>query len=1043
MSISSTQSPAPNDWENVQVFQRNRLTSRAYFIPYQDEVAALTYERGNSPAIQLLNGRWKFSFSETPALAPAQFFAETFDVSGWDEVAVPGCWQLQGYGRPHYTNVVYPFPIDPPHVPTENPTGCYRRDFLLPANWLDQQIRLRFEGVDSAFHVWVNGKEVGYSQGSRNPAEFDITALVRPGHNSVSVRVYQWSDGSYIEDQDMWWLSGIFRDIYLLALPSVRLDDFFVQTDLDKEYQNALLRVKASFSQSGSQRQTKCQLELRLLDTLGQPLPGVETTTSVVVAPGEPATVELELPVSNPQKWSAESPYLYHLLLIQRDEQGEILQVIPQRVGFRAIELKGGNFLVNGVPIMLKGVNRHEHHPDFGRAVPFDWMREEVLLMKQYNINAVRTSHYPDDPRFYDLCDEYGLYVIDEADLECHGFNQTPEPQKWTSDNPAWEALYLDRIERMVQRDKNHPCIIMWSLGNEAFYGRNHATMYHWAKANDPTRLVHYEGDQEAKTADVYSRMYASVDTIKEFAEKKAIDKPLILCEYAHAMGNGPGGLLEYWEAFYHHKRLQGGFVWEWRDHGIRRTTDDGKEYFAYGADFGDQPNDGNFILDGLLLSDCTPTPGLVEYKKILEPVVVTALDLAAGKVSLLNRYDFISLDHLTLSWNIMEDARVVQSGSFPLPSIAAGESAAITIPFANPVSFQRNKDSWLNLSFRLANDFSWAGAGHEVAWAQFLLQSATETLAPVSPNDTLPLQCWEVDGKLHIKGADFALAFDQIYGTISAWSFHGQDLLIQGPRLDFWRAPTDNDHIDFNQTPAEQQWRQAGLHWLQHRVQSVTWRQDEESGVVVIRVGTRIAPPILAWGIDCTSVYTISGSGDVRIDVQGIPRGTFPRTLARLGLVMTLPERLNQVSWYGRGPGEAYRDTKQANRFGLYRKRVEELFTRYECPQENGNRTDVRWVTLTDPRGVGLFARIAPQFDFSAHHFTAEDLEKAKHLHELQPRKEITLHLDYAQHGIGSSSCGPGALPQYELLTQEFHFQARLRPFASDLISPMELSRR
>ncbi len=452
---------------------------------------------------------------------------------------------------------------------------------------------------------------------------------------------------------------------------------------------------------------------------------------------------------------------------------------------------------------MLKGVNRHEHHPDLGRTIPLRWMQEAVQLMKQYNINAVRTSHYPDDPRFYDLCDEYGLYVIDETDLECHGFDQDetdqayhgagelPEPQEWTSDNPEWQAAYLDRLTRMVQRDKNHACIIMWSLGNESFYGRNFAAMYKWAKANDPTRLVHYERDQAALTADVYSLMYASIDTLQAFGATPGQDKPLILCEYAHAMGNGPGGLLEYWDTFYRYKGLQGGFVWEWQDHGIRRTASDGSSYFAYGGDFGDRPNDGNFVIDGLLFSDQTPSPGLLEYKKVIEPVVVDSIDPATGAISLVNRYDFISLDHLYLSWNVMEDERVYQAGTLPLPQIAAGEQAIITVPFAGTDALRQDKDYWLNLNFRLAHDMPWASAGHEVAWTQFPLQEAHTVL--LAAEALAPLECQETARQLQIVGSDFVIEFDRVYGLITAWSFQGLHLLTEGPRLDLWRAPTDN----------------------------------------------------------------------------------------------------------------------------------------------------------------------------------------------------------------------------------------------------------
>lgn len=1033
--MHDTNSQTPNDWENQHLLQRGRLKSRAYFIPFQTEDMALTYERGNSPLFQLLNGSWKFQYATTPALAPQDFFAATFDVSDWDAITVPGCWQLQGYGRPQYTNVQYPFPVDPPHVPTENPTGSYRRTFSVPTSWHGQQIRLRFEGVDSAFQVWVNGVEVGYSQGSRNASEFDITTLIHEGSNSISVRVYQWSDGSYIEDQDMWWLSGIFRDVYLLALPQTHLADYFVQTTLDDHYQHATLSVQTTLEQTEDCAATDYRLTLQLLDANRQPLRDLDTYSSpVTTTPGQRSVHSLQFAVPDPHKWTAETPYLYHLLLTLRDTDGKILQCIAQRVGFRCIELKDGNIQVNGKAIMFKGVNRHEHHPELGRTLPVSWIRKDLLLMKQHNINAIRTSHYPNDPRFYDLCDEYGFYVVDEADLECHGFELVNEanikPAQWTSDNPDWTDAYLERIERMVQRDKNHASIILWSLGNESFYGRNHAAMYRWVKDFDPTRLVHYEADFEAETADVYSRMYSSIDFIEDYITKKDPAKPFILCEYAHAMGNGPGNLQEYWDLFYAHKELQGGFVWEWNNHGLRSQTADGNHYFAYGGDFGDYPNDSNFVMDGLLQSDHTPTPGLFEYKKVLEPIIVQEVDLKTGSVSVLNRYDFSSLDHLVLSWNVAADGDIIQAGTLSLPHIAAGARETISIPYEPPTS--ERYDYWLNLSFRLANDTPWASSGHEVAWSQLALQSATRAQ---TINSYDQLYCQQTASNLHIEGHDFALDFDLIFGEIKSWSHNGQSYLKQGPRLDFWRAPTDNDAPNF-----EPAWRQAGLHCLQNRVKEVTWQQHPNNGSVTIVVAARSAPPVLAWGFDSILTYQIDGSGDVLIDVHGTPHGTFPRTLPRIGLTLTLPSELDQAVWYGRGPGESYVDSKQANRIGVYSKTIDELATSYERPQENGNRTDVRWLSLNTSRGPGLFASATPQLNFSAQHYTAKDLEQAKHPYQLVTHPEITLHLDYAQHGLGSNSCGPGPLPQYELLTQEFQFQVRLKLFDNNLISPMAL---
>ena len=568
-----------NDWENLKVLHRNRMPDRAYYIPYHDVDSALVGQPGASRYFKLLNGIWKFSYSQTPAESPEGFYREDYDVSAWDDIEVPLSWQLAGYGRPHYTNVIYPFPVDPPRTPTENPTGCYRRDFYIPEDWEGHRICLRFEGVDSAFHVWVNGREVGYSQGSRLPSEFDITRLVRTGRNSVSVRVYQWCDGSYIEDQDMWWLSGIFRDVYLIARPKLHLYDFFIKTQLDEEYRDAVLNIKAFFNNYSKCEASGYRMEIDLLDAQGSSVLQQPWSCDISVPGGDQKTLEVEIPVSNPEKWSAEYPYLYKLLFIIKDDQGQVQEVIPSRVGFRNIELRDGNFLVNGVPIMIKGVNRHDHHPDLGRAVPLEAMIKDVILMKRHNINTVRTSHYPNDPRFYDLCDEYGLYVIDEADLECHGFTVIDDLNQ-LSDNPEWQDAYVERMVRMVERDKNHPSIIMWSLGNESGFGCNHEAMAAKAREIDPTRLIHYEGetssifdkeDLEPKAADVYSTMYTSVEKMAEVGQMTSMKRPHILCEYAHAMGNGPGGLKEYWDVFYKYKRLQGGCVWEWLDHGIRQ----------------------------------------------------------------------------------------------------------------------------------------------------------------------------------------------------------------------------------------------------------------------------------------------------------------------------------------------------------------------------------------------------------------------------------------------------------------------------------------
>ncbi len=1022
-----------NDWENQKVFERNRLPARASFVPYPDEDSALTGQRGSSPWFKLLNGNWKFQYAETPALAPEGFFEESYDVSDWDDIQVPCSWQLLGYGRPHYTNVKYPFPVDPPNVPTENPTGSYRRDFFIPDEWSDRQIFLRFEGVDSAFYVWINGQQVGYSQGSRLPAEFDITEYVRAGTNNIAVRVYRWSDGSYLEDQDMWWLSGIFRDVYLITVPRVHVFDFRIRTELDSNYRDAVLKIRTILKNHGEQAD-KYQIELRLLDSDLRPMPGQSPSSEVTIQADGEVALDLEESVTNPEKWSAENPCLYTLLITLRDAKGEIIEVIPGKFGFRSVELKDGNMLVNGVPIMIKGVNRHDHHPDLGRAVPLECMVEDILLMKRHNINAVRTSHYPNDPRFLDLCDYYGLYVLDETDLECHGF-QIVKNTKGPSHDPEWEGAYIDRIVRMVERDKNHPCVIIWSLGNESDFGRNHVAMAKWVHEADPTRLLHYERDLEAEVADILSQMYTRIDKLIELGRKRNAEKPMILCEYAHAMGNGPGNLKEYWDVFYKYKRLQGGFVWDWIDQGIRKRTEDGREYFAYGGDFGDEPNDRNFLINGLIFPDRKPSPGLVEYKKVLEPVKVESIDLAAGKVRITNLYDFISLSHLDASWNLMADGKVLQSGTVPMPNVPAGGSRSITIPYAPPAPAPAT-EHWLNISLALASDAPWASRGHEIAWAQFKLPSNAPPAKAVKFESIPPVHCEESSKTARITGADFELVFDKIYGVIASWHHEGLKVINRGPKLNFWRAPIDNDRRSL-----EAEWRRIGLHLLAHRVNSVEC-EEIKGKAIRIRVASRIAPPILDLAFECDYIYTIYGSGDVIIEIHGAPKGEFP-VLPRIGLQMMLPRGLDHVSWYGRGPGECYIDSKQANRIGVYSCMVDELYVPYVYPQDNGNRTDVRWVNLTNTRGMGLICVGMPLLDFSAHRFSTEDLEKAEHTCDLVPRDEITLNLDYRHHGLGSASCGPGPLPQYELRPHDFSFSVRLKPFSVDCISAMDLGKK
>ena len=1032
-----------NDWENHLLTNRNRLDARAFYFPYRNSEKALCEKPDMSDGFIPLNGQWDFNHSPTPAEAPENFQTEKFDSTAWDKIPVPSCWQMLGYGHPHYTNVIYPFPVDPPRIPTENPSGCYRREFVIETDFKDKQIFLRFEGVDSAFHVWVNGKEAGFSKGSRLPAEFDITKFARPGKNILAVKVYQWSDGSYMEDQDMWWLSGIFRSVYILARPKIHVYDFQAITSLDDKYVDAVLGLKATVKNSGNSAIKNSSLEFILLDPAGNKILKKTVSAAFDIGAGETKILDVSAKVAAPVKWSAENPALYKLLITLKDSKDNVLETIPQNIGFRSIELKDGNFLVNGVRIIFRGVNRHDHHPDFGRAVPYDSMLKDVLLMKQHNINAVRTSHYPNDPVFLDICDQYGLYVIDECDQECHGFGTVGNWDQLAKD-PEWKETHVDRMRRMVVRDRNHACVIFWSLGNETKFADNHRAMAALARKLDPTRLIHYEQDLSAETCDVYSRMYSGIDWITKFGEGKeplkgwgeqkdilpeeyAGKKPLILCEYAHAMGNGPGGFKEYWEAFYKYKALQGGFVWEWLDHGIRQKTADGKEFFAYGGDFGDEPNDGNFVTDGLLFPDRTPSPGLIEYKKVLEPVLIEAEDIKDGKFKISNRYDFISLEHLKFDYTVEEEGVQVSSGTIPTPKINAWKSKVISVDYEKP-NFIPGQEYWLNIKVTLAADTLWAKAGHEIAWAQFKIPAKeNEIAAPALVISKISYS--ENKTALTVTGNDCSVVFDSIRGIISSYNLSGRKIISKGPKINFWRAPTDNDRLGWgDQAQLEKKWRDAGMHWLQHRIDGFECKKIDAS-TVQVTVKSRIAPPVFTRAFLCEYIYTISGNGEMTIEAKGEPLGEWPLMIPKIGIQFEIPGEFSRVKWFGLGPGETYPDTRMAGKIGRFCKSVEELYTPYVYPQENGNRSDVRWVSFCDLRGYGFKVCAAPMINFSAHRFTTRDLTEAKHTYDLPLRDEITVNLDYRQNGIGTASCGPGVLPQYYLKAEKFGFTVKFKP--------------
>lgn len=1024
-------------WENHQVDGINRMPARAHFLTFPNREKALLGSNRYTHAFKNLNGVWKFMFLDAPEYSPEGFYESGFDTASMDDITVPGNWQLQGYGKMHYSDLWYNFPINPPYVPTENPTGIYKRTFYVENSFAGKQIIIRFCGVDSAYHLWINGQEVGYSKGARNEAEFDITDLVRVGEeNDITVRVYQWSDGTYLEDQDMWWESGIFRDVELIGVPKNGINDYKVEADLDDTYTDGLLSVNASL-----RSEEPVQVTFELLDAQG-----VSVLKETVASEGN--KVAFKATVKEAEHWTAETPYLYKML-ITVEKDGEVIEVIPQNVGFRNIRLNGDTFLVNGVAIKFKGMNRHDYNPRNGRVVAKEEIEKDIILMKQFNVNAIRTCHYPDSYYLYDLCDQYGMYVIDETDLECHGFELTGN-YSWISDDPTWELAYVSRMVRMIERDKNYPCILMWSLGNESSSGCNFFKMTEVAHQMDSTRLVHYEGDFDMEYADVYSTMYTWLENpAKPFLMKDIIENskhPHLLCEYCHAMGNGPGNLKEYQDLFYAHDKLQGGFIWEWFDHGIETYTEDGEKYYRYGGDFGDDPSNKDFCIDGMLMPDRTPSPGLYEYKKVVEPITTTEVDLENGVVRLLSRYDFADLNQFRMVYNIMEDDVMIFSGSMGLPSIPARTSKDITIPYdLKSIQVVPGAEYYVNISYQLKEAVPYAPAGHELATAQFKLPVYKEGIEFI-PEGTLKVT--KNHTTLRAEGANFHVDFDLVRGNIISVVRDGMEIMSKGPRLTLWRAPISNDMEIIDQLK-----KVYFLHLEHEVVMDIKYEEDGHFLKMVVKTinGTTNS----AWHFDTTYEYVVCPTGDVMISVSGVPAGKLedtgatmsangssanmamggklgcaPDMFPRIGVTMHLDESMENVRYFGRGPRENYSDSKEAGLMGVYENTVDGLFTNYVVPQANGNHMDCKWVSLTNDRGMGLVASTEDSFDFSASFYEEKDLDDAKHTCDLVKRDYVVFNIDYKQNALGSYSCGQWQLDKYRAKNEPFTINFRVTPF-------------
>ncbi|SEW46050.1 beta-galactosidase [Chitinophaga sp. YR573] len=1010
-----------HDWENEQVLGINKEAAHTICIPYASREQALQDIPSTSPWYISLNGLWKFHWVKQPSERPVDFYKTDFDVTQWSTIPVPSNMEMQGYGTPIYTNIEYPFKVDPPRVmgavPADwttakepNPVGSYRREFDIPANWDGKEMFIHFDGVISAMYVWVNGQKVGYSQSSFNPAEFDITKYLKRGKNLVAVEVYKWSDGSYLEDQDMFRFSGIHRSVYLYAKPKMHIQDYFLQSDLAADFKSAVFSVKTDIKNDAKAPLT---LGVEVYDPAGK----LYISINQPVNPSA-KTYMLKADAIQPALWSAETPLLYTVLLTLKDKQGQVLETLSSKFGFRKVELKDSRLWVNGEPVLLKGVNRHEVHPAYGKAVPKATMIQDIILMKQCNINTVRTCHYPNDPLWYQLCDEYGLYVIDEANLETHGMGD-----KLTKD-PAWKKAYVDRQVRLVERDKNHPSVIIWSMGNESWGGENFVAGKAAILAIDNSRPIHYEGYNEI--ADIESTMYPSVNTLISEGEKTS-PKPFFMCEYAHVMGNSLGNLQEYWDAIESHKRLIGGCIWEWVDQGVNKlipgdTT--GKTFIAYGGDFGDKPNDGTFSIKGLTTSDRKFTPKMEEVKKVYQYVKINLID---GRVAIRNKYDFLNLNNFDCTWTLSENGKVIQSGTLAPVQLAPNDSTIVTIPFKKPV-LTPGAEYWLKVAFRLREDALWGKQGTEVAREQMKVPFPAIPKAALNIAELPEIDLHQDNAIVSIKGKDYAVAFDKATGNISSLQYGNRTIISNaqnGPVFNLYRARLDNDRTK-ERGPAIE-WMQAGYDSLQYTLNSFAVKPLSSKAVEIATVTT--AATRSGFKVVTQMKYTVYGNGLIQVQA-GFTPDTSGLPIPRLGLRMTLNPGLENVEWYGRGPFENYSDRKTAAEIGQYQRTVDNMLEQYERPQGMANREDVRWVKLTDVDDKGIMVVADDHLSFTALHYTDQDLWAAPHLYQLQRRPETILSLDEAQLGVGNASCGPIPLPQYYIPFKPATLSFSIQPY-------------
>jgi beta-galactosidase len=1032
----------PRDWENPEMFNQNKVAPHATIISYPDEQSALVAIKGNSPNYMSLDGTWKFNWVKSPDQRPYWFFKDNYDTRDWKDIEVPSNWEIQGYGVPLYVNIGYPFKKDPPFIHHDwNPVGSYKRNFKVPSGWKNKEVFLQFGAVSSAFYVWVNEELVGYSQDSKTPAEFNITKFLKRGNNSVAVEVYRWSDGSYLEDQDFWRLSGIQRSVFLHARPKTFISDFFAVGDLENSYNDGLLKLDVSLKDSEA-GETNYIVDASLFEGTQK----IFTESKDVIVTNGGGSADFAKTLTGIKKWSAEKPDLYSLVISLRDKNGNISESVSAMIGFRKVEITDSQLRINGVATLIKGTNLHEHNEYTGHVIDEATLLKDIKVMKSNNINAVRTSHYPQQELWYELCDKYGLYLVDETNIESHGVGYNKDVT--LGDKPEWAAAHLDRAQRMVERDKNHPSVIIWSLGNEAGDGNNFLNNYKWIKGRDVTRPVQYERAEKStntteRHTDIVCPMYSSIESIERYALDEENDRPLIMCEYAHAMGNSTGNFQDYWDVIEKYPKLQGGFIWDWVDQGLVKTNANGEKFWTYGGDYGEagMPSDGNFCLNGLVWPDRTGHPGLAEVNRVYQYIGFEAVNLTNGEVNIKNKYDFTNLSEFNFEWEVVSDGAIIQSGKLVVPDLKPKTEAVVTIPISK-INTTPGAEYFLNIRASRSDEWNYVPEDHVYAVKQFKLPVEGNPVIS-KPDELAVLQTSTVGTKLEVSGSDLKISFDLEKGRLESYLYKGKELIKKGPEPDFWRPPTDNDY-GYNMDRRLGVWKKAGERTI------ITKANITQPGLgkVVVSFNYDIPGTEGEKIAGYASSYTIFGSGDVVIHNQFSKVSDKIPELPRMGMQMQLPVEYMNLKWYGRGPHENYVDRKTSADVGLYESTVADQYIPYIRPQENGYKTDTRWLTLTDENGSGILVSGYPLICFAALNNIHDDFESPgklsafrkdaitanTHTTDVKPRDLVNLNVDLGQMGVGGdNSWGAMIHPQYRLLENRYEYTFRIRPIVKD----------